>query len=516
MHREAELPHFASQTLTARAQKETVAVNAEAPAYGQRKAVLYATCSMNYNDPDLGWLTRQVLAKLGVETEIVYPACCGMPQLEQGLIGDVVANARKVALAMQEWIAKGYDIVALVPSCALMLKQEWPLLVPENDPARPAGRCAGQGDVRPHGIRRRHRQEAGLAPGLMPLAGPVALHLACHARAQNMGAKAADMLRLLPQAQDITVIERCSGHGGSWGVKEGQLRTALKVGKPATRKAAEVLESAAEKNQQGFVASECPLAAAHIVQGISRPVRRRAAAACPPLSPHRNFRPELRFSKGRTMKHEITAADILPLEAYERVRDEKRRAVREVKANRRVSVGPYATFYFENYDTMWLQVQEMLRIEKGGEAQLADELEAYNPMIPKGNELTATVMFEIENPDRRREVAGAARRRRAHDRIAMRRRGCQRRDRARSRIRNAGRQGVVGAVPAFPLRTRAGREVLRARCRDRRRGDAPGIQSHRDHAAGREGGAGQGPWLILLRRGLSAPVGRNCESCLRA
>ena len=104
------------------------------------------------------------------------------------------------------------------------------------------------------------------------------------------------------------------------------------------------------------------------------------------------------------MKHEITAADILPLEAYERVRDEKRRAVREVKANRRVAVGPYAMFYFENYDTMWLQIQEMLRIEKGGEAQLADELEAYNPMIPKGDELTATVMFEIENPDRRQQV----------------------------------------------------------------------------------------------------------------
>jgi hypothetical protein len=104
------------------------------------------------------------------------------------------------------------------------------------------------------------------------------------------------------------------------------------------------------------------------------------------------------------MKHEITAADILPLEAYERVRDEKRRAVREVKVNRRVAVGPYAMFYFENYDTMWLQIQEMLRIEKGGDVQLADELEAYNPMIPKGDELTATVMFEIENPDRRRQV----------------------------------------------------------------------------------------------------------------
>jgi len=104
------------------------------------------------------------------------------------------------------------------------------------------------------------------------------------------------------------------------------------------------------------------------------------------------------------MKREITAADILPAEDYARVRDEKRHAIREIKANRRVAVGPYATFYFESYDTMWLQVQEMLRIEKGGAAQLADELAAYNPMVPKGNELTATVMFEIENPERRRQV----------------------------------------------------------------------------------------------------------------
>ncbi|MGO8952764.1 MAG: DUF3501 family protein [Rhodomicrobium sp.] len=104
------------------------------------------------------------------------------------------------------------------------------------------------------------------------------------------------------------------------------------------------------------------------------------------------------------MKREIAAADILPAGEYARVRDEKRRAIREIKANRRVAVGPYATFYFESYDTMWLQVQEMLRIEKGGAAQLADELAAYNPMVPKGNELTATVMFEIENPERRRQV----------------------------------------------------------------------------------------------------------------
>lgn len=270
VHRDAELPHFASRTLTARARKESVAVNVEAPAFGERKAVLYATCSMNYNDPDLGWLARQVLAKLGVETEIVYPGCCGMPQLEQGLIGDVVAEARKVALAMGEWIAKGYDIVALVPSCALMLKQEWPLLVPENDPARAAVEALAKATFDLTEFVVDVAKKNGLAPGLAPLAGPVALHLACHARAQNMGAKAAEMLRLLPQAKEITVIERCSGHGGSWGIKKDNFEVALKVGKPAARKAAEVLENAAAKKQTGFVASECPLAATHIVQGISR------------------------------------------------------------------------------------------------------------------------------------------------------------------------------------------------------------------------------------------------------
>ncbi len=270
VHREAELPRYASQTLTARAKKESMTPNADAPAFGKRKAVLYATCSMNYNDPGLGWLSRQVLEKLGVETEVVYPGCCGMPQLEQGLIGDVVANARKVAAAMQEWIAKGYDIVALVPSCALMLKMEWPLLVPQSDPARAAVEALAGAtfDLTEFvvDIAKKH----GLPEGMAPLAGPVALHLACHARAQNMGAKAAEMLRLLPQAQDITVIERCSGHGGSWGAKKDNFDAALKVGKPAARKAAEVLEAGAAKDLPAFVASECPLAAAHILQGVAR------------------------------------------------------------------------------------------------------------------------------------------------------------------------------------------------------------------------------------------------------
>jgi hypothetical protein len=100
-------------------------------------------------------------------------------------------------------------------------------------------------------------------------------------------------------------------------------------------------------------------------------------------------------------KTAITRADIMPLDAYGRERKALRQNAVAVKKPRRVEVGPIATFYFESYETMWFQVQEMLYIEKGGDAQLADELAAYNPLIPQGKELIATVMLEIEDPVRR-------------------------------------------------------------------------------------------------------------------
>ncbi|QQR69307.1 MAG: DUF3501 family protein [Alphaproteobacteria bacterium] len=103
-------------------------------------------------------------------------------------------------------------------------------------------------------------------------------------------------------------------------------------------------------------------------------------------------------------KHALTTADILSMDVYERERAERKRAIQPMKRLRRVEVGPCAAFYFENYDTMWLQVHEMLFIERGGNEQLADELAAYNPLIPKGNELVATLMFEIENATKRHEL----------------------------------------------------------------------------------------------------------------
>jgi hypothetical protein len=105
-----------------------------------------------------------------------------------------------------------------------------------------------------------------------------------------------------------------------------------------------------------------------------------------------------------SIKTEITRADILPWAEYAKDRAEHRKRITAIKRNRRVEVGPFVTFYFESFDTMWLQVQEMLHIERGGEAQIPEELAAYNPLIPKGRELIATFMIEIDDPLRRARV----------------------------------------------------------------------------------------------------------------
>ena len=253
---EAELPKYAPTTFVAQAKASPIVVNKDAPAYG-RKAVIYATCFNNYNDTDVGVAARAVLARNGVETEVVHPHCCGMPMLEQGLIGEVAKSADAVADALKPYIEKGYDVIALVPSCALMMKFEWPLIRPNSaDVKRLAGATF---DLSEYIVD--IAKKNGMAPGLSPVPGGVSLHISCHSRAQNMGQKAAEMLQLLPEA-DVKVIERCSGHGGAWGFKKKNFETALKVGKPVARTTRDAGKS--------FVTSECPLAGVHIAQGVEK------------------------------------------------------------------------------------------------------------------------------------------------------------------------------------------------------------------------------------------------------
>ena len=253
VHHDADLPKYHGTTFSERP-APTLAM--DAPAHG-RKAVLYATCFVQYNSPEIGEATRAVLAKNGVHTEIVYPRCCGMPQLEAGDVKEVAESARATAKELGAWIDKGYDVIALVPSCALMLKFEWPLIEPDNADVKKLSDATF--DIAEYIVDIAEKE--GLAPGLQPLDGGMSIHLACHARAQNMGPKGAIMLRLIPEAK-VGVIERCSGHGGSWGVMEENFEVALKVGRPVARQAS---ESGAK-----YVVSECPLAREHILQGMEK------------------------------------------------------------------------------------------------------------------------------------------------------------------------------------------------------------------------------------------------------
>ncbi len=269
--RRAELPRYESETFVAAALRTEPEVDATAPAFG-RRAVIYATCFVNNNAHAVGQAARAVLARNGVTTRVLHPACCGMPKLEQGLIGEVAANAQTVAEALLPWIDAGWDIVVPVPSCALMLKFEWPLILPEHAGVKRLAQASFDLSEYVVDIARKE----GLAPGMKPIGGSMAVHIACHARAQNMGQKAAEMLRLLPEAE-VSVIERCSGHGGSWGFKHDNFDTALKIGRPVAR---QMRDSGA-----AFMSSECPLAGVHISQGIEA-LGAKEGAAVPELVTH--------------------------------------------------------------------------------------------------------------------------------------------------------------------------------------------------------------------------------------
>jgi len=250
--RNAELPKFNKTRLT-KAAKGGIAPNPDGLA-GGRKVALYATCFAEYNNADIGLAAQEVLAKQGCEVEIVYPTCCGMPQLEHGDLARVADNAALAAAELKPWIEKGYDVVAPVPSCALMLKFEWPLIATGNDDVTLLAQNTF--DISEYVVDIARKE--GLAEGLSSI-GNVALHISCHSRAQNMGQKGAEMLRLIPDSK-VSVIERCSGHGGSWGVMKDNFETALKVGKTAARNVA--------KADAAHIVSECPLARDHLVQGV--------------------------------------------------------------------------------------------------------------------------------------------------------------------------------------------------------------------------------------------------------
>ena len=169
-------------------------------------------------------------------------------------IRDSASAAERISAYFAPMIEDGWDIVPLTTSCALMLKFEWPLIEPENKNVELLSKHTF--DVSEYVVAL--SKDTGLAP-IEPMQKTIGVHFACHARAQNMGPKAMEMLRLIPEAKP-QLTERCSGHGGKWGIFKDNFETAVKVGKPAARNLA--------KTAPDMMVSECPLAGPHLRQVI--------------------------------------------------------------------------------------------------------------------------------------------------------------------------------------------------------------------------------------------------------
>ncbi len=253
--KEADLPKFYKDTLMKSIKKD----GEESLNKPIDKVIVFPTCFVNYNNPSLGHITKKILDEFGVENKFIYEGCCGMPQLEGGDIESVINKANQTSKKLKDYIDNGYKILSIVPSCTLMLKYEWPLLLPSSEEVKYLSQNTF--DICEYLVKLINTEK--LFDKMKPLNKDetISLHISCHSRAQNIGQKATELLRLIPEIK-LDVIERCSGHGGSWGIKKDNFKMAIKVGKPVSRK---VIQS-----QNKFVVSECPLAAPHIKQGMDK------------------------------------------------------------------------------------------------------------------------------------------------------------------------------------------------------------------------------------------------------
>jgi len=248
----ASLPKYNSETFTNYFIRNNNSIKVGS-SNKKRKVVIYSTCFVNFNKKNTGVAALKVLKRNGVQVEHAYPGCCGMPFLEQANLNRVVHQAKKVSSELLKWIDKDYRVVTLTASCGLMLKFEWPLLLPNYENVKKLSKNVSDIDEYIVDIA----ENEGLAKGVQEIEGGVTIHNACHARAQNMGIKARDMLKLIPNIK-IDVVERCAGHGGTFGIMKTTHDHALKVGRPTVKQI---------KNKKNkYMVSDCPLAAKHLKQ----------------------------------------------------------------------------------------------------------------------------------------------------------------------------------------------------------------------------------------------------------
>ncbi len=222
----------------------------------QARVALFATCSVEYNTPITGKAAVAVLERNRVEVTLPAQRCCGMPYLDGGAVNEarvlIASNVRTLAAAIRQ----GREIVVPGPTCSYMLKREYPWLDGSDD-----ARLVAEHTQDLFEYLMRLRAEGRLDTSFPKNPGRVAYHLPCHLKAQNMGTKSADLLRLIPGTQ-VEVIERCSGVDGTWGFKKEYYELSLTVADP--------LLKGVEAARPDCVATDCPLAALQITQGTGR------------------------------------------------------------------------------------------------------------------------------------------------------------------------------------------------------------------------------------------------------
>ncbi len=253
----ARLPQYHAQTLAKRLSRRA-RTEAEPVAAGptRGKVALFATCYGNYNEPAVGEDLVAVFEHNAIPVRLVEQArCCGMPKLELGNL-DAVDKAKSANIAaLARWVDDGWDIVAPVPSCVLMFKQELALMYPDDPEVQKVkGAIFDPFEYLWH----RHRAEKLSTDFKNPL-GTVAYHVACHQRVQNIGMKTRDVLSLIPQSK-VHPIERCSGHDGTYAVKSETHELSMKIARPVVTQV--------KRLEPDHFGSDCPMAGQQIATGL--------------------------------------------------------------------------------------------------------------------------------------------------------------------------------------------------------------------------------------------------------
>ena len=255
VHENAWLPEFAPKKLRQMI-KQSKAVDVKDGGRTPGKVAIFATCYINYNEPGIGTDMIKVLEHNNIPWVVAEKeVCCGMPKLEQGDL-EAVDRLKRVNIPHMAKLAReGYAILAGVPSCTLMFKQELPLMYPDDEDVQTVK--AAFWDPFDYFISR--NKDGLMSTEFKQGLGHVSYQAPCHGRVQNIGKKTEEFLKLIPDTE-VKTTERCSGHAGTYGVKQEFHKTSMKIGKPVFR--------AMNDQNPDYISSDCPLGGHHISQGI--------------------------------------------------------------------------------------------------------------------------------------------------------------------------------------------------------------------------------------------------------